>query len=360
MISQPIYYPPVGPGTLRITPYQANIRPSIIPFNKLKLFCRVKLGVVYQDTNTDAIHNNNPTWSQELVFKRTTEDSVKIELRHKTILTTTEVVGMCTVKLQNVFAQRQLKVMETLYGMKEGEIGGIKLLLKWEPDVDTQNFFQVGAPFSVNAALAQSYYAPNTNMPQRIIIPQNMLQSGGNIIIPVPNNTGTVMPPQNPGLPQVSNFVVGTPGYQPYPPNSQTSYNTQNINYGSPTQQQPYAVPCSQGGVMSPLGSPQQMYGQQPGYQGTTHPVKGMAVMGLNMDPVLQNPEEEKEMEEEIVGDDVPEEQRCIVCMEKKKSGAFYKCGHNCCCMGCGKKFKGKACPICREPVYDIIKVFNS
>ena len=64
--------------------------------------------------------------------------------------------------------------------------------------------------------------------------------------------------------------------------------------------------------------------------------------------------------EDEPIDPNLPEDQRCVVCLEKKKAGVFYKCGHNCCCSGCGLSFIGSRCPICREFVFDFIKVFNT
>lgn len=56
----------------------------------------------------------------------------------------------------------------------------------------------------------------------------------------------------------------------------------------------------------------------------------------------------------------IKDEELCIICLANKKAGAFYKCGHNCCCNSCGKSFIGKNCPVCREVVYDYIKIFGA
>ena len=53
----------------------------------------------------------------------------------------------------------------------------------------------------------------------------------------------------------------------------------------------------------------------------------------------------------------------CVICMDKPKDSCFYPCGHQCLCFDCGERFKKEArhqvCPICRNRVKDIIKVYN-
>lgn len=56
---------------------------------------------------------------------------------------------------------------------------------------------------------------------------------------------------------------------------------------------------------------------------------------------------------------DIPDEERCVVCLGKRRSGVFYRCGHNCCCADCGVSFIGSKCPICRELVFDFIKIYQ-
>lgn len=376
MISQPIYTPPISSqGTLRIYPQKAHIHPSSITiFSGAKLFCKVRLGMGVQETLPDLKNGHNPVWAQEIAFKRNNEESIKIELCHKNLLFSVDIIGETVISLQKILSEKKVTMTETLYHFKKGAIGTIQLTAKWEPDnIPSQSFFQTGAPFSVNASLAQAHFPAPTNAnnaPQRILVPQNMLQQGGRIMVPIQNPNPSVPYQQNQG------FVVGNPGYQPQYSNYQTgyNYNTQNANLRPGTAQQPYMqnTPYPQNMDIRP-GTSQQIYGQS-GYQGMPNqaqqPIYGQAgyqgmpnqAMGGNANVELAPKKEEdiKDYEEEIVDADFPEEQRCIICMEKRKSGAFYKCGHNCCCMGCGKKFLGKDCPICREKVLDIIKVFHT
>lgn len=54
------------------------------------------------------------------------------------------------------------------------------------------------------------------------------------------------------------------------------------------------------------------------------------------------------------------DKRECEICFENPKNNAFYKCGHKACkeCAESVKKSTGK-CPFCREPILDIIKVFD-
>ena len=51
----------------------------------------------------------------------------------------------------------------------------------------------------------------------------------------------------------------------------------------------------------------------------------------------------------------------CVVCFEGAAVAVFYKCGHVCCCIGCGQKLKmrGDPCPICRAPIDDVIRMYR-
>ncbi|XP_038651319.1 E3 ubiquitin-protein ligase NEURL3-like isoform X3 [Scyliorhinus canicula] len=52
----------------------------------------------------------------------------------------------------------------------------------------------------------------------------------------------------------------------------------------------------------------------------------------------------------------------CILCCSHQVDSVLYKCGHMCVCFGCGKKLLGQnaKCPICRQPVKEIIKTYRS
>ena len=51
------------------------------------------------------------------------------------------------------------------------------------------------------------------------------------------------------------------------------------------------------------------------------------------------------------------EEGECCVCMNAQSDCVLYRCGHVCACMSCAKELK--QCPICREQVSDVIKMWK-
>lgn len=53
----------------------------------------------------------------------------------------------------------------------------------------------------------------------------------------------------------------------------------------------------------------------------------------------------------------------CAICLEKVPDCALYTCGHMCMCYECAinvLKKQGALCPICRQPVRDVIRIFKS
>ena len=53
----------------------------------------------------------------------------------------------------------------------------------------------------------------------------------------------------------------------------------------------------------------------------------------------------------------------CAVCLERAADSALYTCGHMCMCYSCAKEIIRKPkplCPICRQPILDVIKIFRS
>jgi len=56
--------------------------------------------------------------------------------------------------------------------------------------------------------------------------------------------------------------------------------------------------------------------------------------------------------------EEIPEEISCKICFEAVIDSVFVPCGHLCVCMDCGKSLK--ICPMCRNPVTQIIKTFKA
>lgn len=53
----------------------------------------------------------------------------------------------------------------------------------------------------------------------------------------------------------------------------------------------------------------------------------------------------------------------CVICLNGPKNTAFYPCGHQCFCNQCASMFKQQAkhqiCPICRNRIQDILKIYK-
>lgn len=66
------------------------------------------------------------------------------------------------------------------------------------------------------------------------------------------------------------------------------------------------------------------------------------------------SPTENKIQEEET--------HECTVCYEREVNSVLYKCGHVCMCFECAihVKEKGALCPICRQTIYDVIKIYKT
>ena len=52
------------------------------------------------------------------------------------------------------------------------------------------------------------------------------------------------------------------------------------------------------------------------------------------------------------------QEGECCVCLNATCDCVFYRCGHICACLKCARNCK--KCPICRETISDIIKIWKS
>ena len=48
----------------------------------------------------------------------------------------------------------------------------------------------------------------------------------------------------------------------------------------------------------------------------------------------------------------------CVVCLEEPNTHAMVPCGHLCVCAACSQKIGKTACPVCREPVQMVMKIY--
>nr|XP_042899868.1 protein neuralized [Parasteatoda tepidariorum] len=69
---------------------------------------------------------------------------------------------------------------------------------------------------------------------------------------------------------------------------------------------------------------------------------------------------------DEIAGpssEDTNSDKICVVCFEELANCALYRCGHVCMCYDCAHKMwnpgSNVQCPICREPIRDVIKIYT-
>ena len=67
------------------------------------------------------------------------------------------------------------------------------------------------------------------------------------------------------------------------------------------------------------------------------------------------------QQEADLLDFEPPSNKCCVVCLEKSPDAAFANCGHNSCCFNCAHmvwQSQGQ-CPMCRQPIDNILKLFN-
>lgn len=67
------------------------------------------------------------------------------------------------------------------------------------------------------------------------------------------------------------------------------------------------------------------------------------------------------EEEQEDIGD-IPDGELCVVCLLRRRRAAFIYCGHRVCCVGCAQRVEqgpNPRCPVCRQSVNSIVRVFD-
>tara|TARA_B100001093_G_C26775959_1_gene992389 strand:- start:864 stop:1235 length:372 start_codon:yes stop_codon:yes gene_type:complete len=59
------------------------------------------------------------------------------------------------------------------------------------------------------------------------------------------------------------------------------------------------------------------------------------------------------------------EENLCVICLDKEKTTAFFRCGHKVCCHDCAKNIlknnnkELRKCPVCRKVVGGILRIYD-
>lgn len=69
----------------------------------------------------------------------------------------------------------------------------------------------------------------------------------------------------------------------------------------------------------------------------------------------------EQLVQEHFEGEDQPTEdqaQACVVCLDNRKCVAMMPCGHVCLCIECANEYRSKNCPLCRQTVKKLNRIF--
>jgi len=71
----------------------------------------------------------------------------------------------------------------------------------------------------------------------------------------------------------------------------------------------------------------------------------------------LLDSERIEQQAEDLRGQDL-----CCVCMDQRKDAVVTPCGHRAMCVRCGDmlKARGRKCPMCRQPISGIVRVFDT
>lgn len=56
--------------------------------------------------------------------------------------------------------------------------------------------------------------------------------------------------------------------------------------------------------------------------------------------------------------DEGDSEGKCSICWVEEVQITFVPCGHQVCCLGCGKAFTGRKCPICQTIVDQAVRFY--
>ncbi|CAE8680853.1 unnamed protein product, partial [Polarella glacialis] len=64
----------------------------------------------------------------------------------------------------------------------------------------------------------------------------------------------------------------------------------------------------------------------------------------------------------EMQADRLNGQDTCCVCMDKRKDSVLTPCGHRAVCSECGETLKARSrkCPVCRQTITGVVRVFDS
>lgn len=168
--------------------------------------------------------------------------------------------------------------------------------------------------------------------------------SGLTVALPPSSSDGTppTLPPRNPPAPVRSNSVPSTSMADISPPE------VPRRSHQSP------APPPSLPPPLIPIPS------SAPSTGATQSPSSGTGQPNVSPKP---NFERQNTVESDNALNTEYDQNECTVCYEKQVDCVLYTCGHMCVCYDCAmdvKQNRGALCPICRQHIKDIIKIFRS
>ena len=127
-------------------------------------------------------------------------------------------------------------------------------------------------------------------------------------------------------------------------------------------------VPCSQSSVPSKHASSRvQSHAPRRSLPSTPPPVPVRRSVGnvretVTSAPPTAMPAVDSAVAETTKSGDAPSNE-CVVCLEHAPDSVLYTCGHMCMCYSCARDVvqnRGALCPICRQSIRDVIKIFRS
>ena len=239
-------------GTLIVRPICGRLTRDTDFFTKMDPYCVVALGSQKQKTRVAVSAGKTPNWQDQLVFKKTFEDSLKIEVWDYDSNSRDDLVGEGYVTVQRVTSTPNWEDwVEVVH--KGRKAGDIKLSVTFTPD---------------SSAVGYNHYG-NAPQPAYPMYPPQM-QGAYPAYPPSVVYVNYTPPPAFPGpLPAYG-------GYPPPPPPNYGGYQTmpaQQFSHPGPPPNAPYGQPPNPPYGQPPYGQPPNpAYGQYPpppqqGYQ---------------------------------------------------------------------------------------------
>ena len=110
-------------GTLTVKPLSGKLKRDTETFGKMDPYCKVKLGSTTHETKVHSNAGKYPAWNDKLVFKRSNEEVVNIDVLDKDTFSS-DTIGYVTIPLSKVVENKKVSEWHTLSykGKMAGEI----------------------------------------------------------------------------------------------------------------------------------------------------------------------------------------------------------------------------------------------